>query len=344
MKIYHFALLFLLFFIGLVIKTDISIGKLKAVKYENKEMTSSLLTATSDAVNYLSKTQAYGRETINKDKVISTFFSSLYSSLGIISDKTAREEMEMYIPIILICDIDGYYVYYYDEYKSSDGNTYIERRWTEKMPYSYEDDCFIYRFTLTDTLYLYDKNHILNRDEAVIVCNYKEFQTGEIYEDFRKGYKDNMLLHDEAYELIRKESILSKLEDTMAYYTSRHNFIAKSQGITYTFSFPAGRQEEWGEFIDDVNIMVVFQGYPYGQDRSYMYNKVALSAAKIIKKPLYYVEEKSWYYLAHMEGCQKINENSILLEETFDTIEECARLGAYCCECIEHGVRVPELR
>ncbi len=344
MKIYHFALLFLVFFLGVVIKTDVSIGKLKSIENESIEIATSLSSATSDAVNYLSKTGSYGCGAVNKVEVLNTFFTSLYSSLGIISDISAQAEIEIYIPVILLCDVDGYYVYYYDEYKGIDGNTYVERVWTEKMPYSYEDGHFIYRFTLTDMVYVYDKKGLLGIDGAVVEGNYKEFQKSPLYTDFRIRNNSCILLHDEDYELIRKGTIINKLEEEMAYYTSRHSLIANRQGITYSFSFPTGKKDEWAEYIEDVNILVVFQGYPYGPDRDYTFNKIASAGANIVKKPRYYVEEKSWYYLAHRQGCESIAESRTLLEETFDTIEECARLGAYCCECIEHGARVPELK
>lgn len=344
MKIYHFALLFLIFFLGVVIKTDISIGRLKAIENENKEITSSLTSATSDAVNYLSKTGSYGKGNIKKEEVLTTFFSSLYSSLGIISDMSVQAEIEMYIPVILLCDTDGYYVYYYDEYKGADNNTYIERMWTDKLPYSYKDEHFTYRFTLTDMVYVYDKAKLLNIGEAVTLGDYKEFQTSPMYADFRRLHSSSILLNDESYQLAKKGAIIGKLEDTMAYYTSRHNSIASRQGITYSFNFPTGKEDEWAQYIDDVNMLVVFQGYPYGPDRDYTYNKIASAGANIVKKQRYYVEEKSWYLLVHRQGCEKLIDNDMIYEETFDTIEECVKLGAYSCECIEHGARVPNLK
>lgn len=343
MKIYHFALLFLIFFLGTVIKTDISIGRLKAIENEKEEISISLSSATSDAVNYLAKTGSHGVGSINKEEVLNTFFASLYSSLGIISDASTRAEIEIYIPVILLCDVDGYYVYYYDEYKADDGNTYIERVWTEKMPYSYEDEHFIYRFTLSDMVYVYDKNNLLGMEE-VIGSEYKEFGKNPLYADFRRNNSSCILLNDEEYELIRKGTIMNKLEEVMAYYTSKHNFIAQRQGITYSFAFPIGNHDEWAEYIEDVNIIVVFQGYPYGPERNYTYNKIASAGANIVKKPRYYVEEKSWYFLVHRQGCEEIKNNDMILEETFDTIEEGVKFGAYCCECIEHGARVPELK
>ncbi len=343
-KIYHFALLFLIFYLGVIIKTDISIGRLKGIENENKEITNSISSATSDAVNYLSKTACYGTASINKEEVLNSFFTSLYSSLGIISDSTAQAEIEIYIPVVLLCDVDGYYIYYYDEYKTSDGIAYIERSWSEKMPYCYEDEYFIYRLTLTDMVYVYDKNNLLGLDEAVIGVEYKEFGKNSIYSDFKKNNSECILFNDTEYELVRKGSIIDKLEEVMAYYTSRHNLIAQRQGISYSFSFPTGKRDEWAEYIDDVNILVVFQGYPYGNDRNYTYNKIASAGANIYRKPSYYLEKKSWYLLAHRQGCERLKNNDMILEETFDTPEDCIKLGAYCCECIEHGARVPDIK
>lgn len=343
MKIYHFALLFIIFFLAAVIKTDVSIGELKSIENEKEKITESLSLALSDAVNYLSRTGSYGADSINKEEVLSKFFTSLYSSLGITSNPMARAEIEIYIPVVLLCDVDGYYVYYFDEYKASDGNTYVERKWSEKMPYCYEDEYFIYRFTLTDMVYIYDKNDLINTDEAVIVSTYKEFRESPLFSDFKDKNSDCILFNDEDYELIRKNSIISRLEDVMAYYISRHNLIAQRQGISYSFSFPMDKRDEWADYIKDVNILVVFQGYPYGPGRDYTFNKIASVGANLIKKHRYYVEEKSWYNLAHREGCERIRNNEMILNETFDTIEECAKLGAYCCECIEYGARAPEL-
>jgi hypothetical protein len=343
MKIYHFALLFLILFIGSIIKTDISVGRLKGMEVEKAEMNNAITRAVDDAVNYLTETGSYGTSTINKDGVITTFFGSLYSSLGLISNKSAQAEIEMYLPVILLCDRDGYYVYYNDEYKSSDGNTYIERIWSEKLPYSYEDDYFIYRFTLTDMVYIYDKNDIFNLERKVINTAYQEFATNPEYTDLKTSYSDCILLNEESYNLVRKGAILNKLEDVMTYYTSKHNHIANQQGVTYTFSLPSGKRDEWAEYIDDVSLLVVFQGYPYGAGKNYTYNKVISAGANIIMKPRYYMEKKSWYYLVHRQGCEMLSKNNALLEETFDSVEECVKKGAYCCECIEYGARVPSL-
>jgi len=343
MKVYHFALLFLIFFLCNIIKTDALIGRLKEFEKEKGEIESSLITAVSDVADYLAETGPYGTGTINKNEALTTFFASLYSSLGIISDKSAQAEIEIYIPVILLCDIDGYYVYYFNEHEAEDGNIYIERIWSEKMPYSYEDDYFIYRFTLNNMVYIYDKHNILNHGDRFLYVDYKEYAKNPAYKEPELKYKDCILFNENSFETVKKTAIINRLEEVMAYYTSRHNHIASRQGITYSFLFPYGTENEWANYIDDVCLLVVFQGYPYGPDKNYIYNKVISAGANILKRSRYYVEEKSWYKLAHRQGCEKITESTLLLEETFDSIEECVGLGAYCCECIEHGARVPVL-
>lgn len=344
MKLYHIALIFIVFFIAVVIKMDLNIGKMEEIEQEKNELTESLYTSVSDAIRCVSDLGKYGGGSIDKKKMTDTFFASLYSSLGILSDQNVQAEVELYIPVILLCDSDGYYVYYYDDYKDSHGNTYANRIWTEKIPYSYKDDNFIYNFTLTDTLEIYDINKILLGSENVFDLEYHEFQTGDIYQTFRQNHKNSFLLKDEDFELTKKTAIITQLENVLSYYTFRHNSIARQNGITYSFAFPSGQGGEWANYIEDVNMLVVFQGYPYGDSRNYTFNKVASAGANVIKKAVYYIEKKSWYYLAHKEGCEKLIGNTNILKEPLDSLEECAKLGAYCDDCIEHGARVPELK
>lgn len=317
---------------------------MEATENEKKELIESLNSATSDAIDYLAATGRYGANSIVKEEVTNTFFSSLYSSLGIISDPSARTEIELYIPVILLCDSDGFYIYYYDDYKDANGQTFSKRVWSEKMPYHYQDDDFIYGFTLTDQVDLYDINNYFGGSQRAIKDNYHAIQNGASYQSFRSSHPSNILLNDEKYEMVRKTAIMVQLEEVLSYYTFKHNSIARQNGITYQFSFPAGEDDKWAQYLDDVNLIVVFQGYPYGMDKNYTFNKIASAGANIIRKPTYYIEEKSWYFLAHIKGCPKLEGNPMVLEETFDSLYECAKKGAYSDDCIDNGPRAPELK
>lgn len=344
MKLYHIALIFLLFFFAAVIKTDVKIGNLKGMMNEKAQLQSSLDSAVSDAVGFLASSGNFGTNTIDKEGVVSTFFHSLYAAMGIMEDEASRTEVEAYIPVILLCDVDGYYVYYYDEIPDESGRMCLERRWSEKMPYFYEDQYFRYRLTLTDHIIINDIHNLLEEELSIEEIDCHEFRSSETYKDFRKQYKDCFLQYDETYEHTRKGAIINQLENILAYYTSRYNMIARQNGITYHFSFPSGQTDKWAQYMDDVNLVVVFQGYPYGLDKNYIFNKVSSASANIIKKTVYYVEQKSWYFLAHKADCPKLMNNGNILDDTFDSLEECAKMGAYCDECIDHGARAPEIK
>ncbi len=344
MKVHHFALIFLIFFFVTVLKTDLNIGRMEVLENEETELIESLNSAASDAINYLAASGKYGENSIEKEKVASIFFASLYSALGIMSDRNAQAELELYIPVILLCDSDGFYVSYYDGYKDGYGQTFIKRVWSEKMPYYHQDENFVYGFSLTDRVKIYDVNNLLGFSEKVIDANYYDFQEDDVYRNFRNSHPGNILLKEEEFKLVRKAAIMSQLEEVLSYYTSKHKLIARQNGITYQFSFPAGQDDVWAQYLDDVNLVVVFQGYPYGMNRDYTFNKVSSSGANIIRKPIYYVEEKSWYYLAHKAGCPELEGNIMVLEMAFENLMECAKIGAFCHNCIDNGPRVPELK
>ncbi len=344
MKIYHFALIFLFFFLAAVLKTDIQIGTLKEVMSEKSQMQSSLDSATSDSVNFLASSGKFGTNAIDKEGVVSAFFLSLYSSMGIIEDVEAQAEVEAYIPVILLCDVDGYYIYYYDEFKDENDLVYTERRWSEKMPYYYEDEFFKYRLTLSDHIIINDVHNLLNEELSVEEIDYHEISTRDSFKDFKEKHKDCFLFNNEAYELTKKGAIINQLESIMTYYTNHYNMIARQNGITYNFAFPSGQSEEWAQYMDDINLVVVFQGYPYGRSKDYTFNQVSSASANIMKKTMYYIEQKSWYFLAHKVGCPKLENNTNLSDTTYDSLGECAKMGAYCDDCINHGARAPEIK
>ena len=328
----------------MVVITDIKTNNLKAVIHNKEQIDRNLDTALDDGVSKVSELGDNNKIIINKDAAMNSFFVSLHSSFGILSDQDQREKMNLYIPVITITTEDGYYVYYSDEYRGKDGYTYLSKRWSEKLPYYYEDEDFIYGFTLGDIVTIYDKHGLLDptRQQYVFQFDYHDVQTMEQYAVFRAARPSNILLQDEVFELIRKETIIRRIESTMAYYTSHHNLIASQYGITYNFNLPAMREEEWAPYLDDVSMFVVFQGYPYGNGVGETYNRIASAGARIKKNTLYYLEQKDWYLLYHKSSCSELKrDNVIVKEEAYNTIESCAKEGAYACQvCNQTGVGV----
>lgn len=329
-----------------MVTTDVTTNNLKAIIDNRDQIDHNLDTALDDGVTKLAEVDDNNNIIINKDAVVNSFFMSLYSTFAVISDKENQEKLNLYVPVITVMQEDGYYIFYSDEFKGSDGCSYVANRWSEKFPFYYEDSDFIYRFTLGDVIHIYDKNNLLSGGSDIVSysMDYHDFQTDSAFAAFRTARPSSFLLNDELYNLIRKGTIMNCLENSMAYYTSRHNRIASLNGITYNFSLPSVNEEEWEAYLNDIGMFVVFQGYPFGNGIGETYNKVAAAGAKVTKNEVYYIEQKGWYFIYHRSSCSGLLKSGIILrDEPFYDPQECVKLGSYQCPvCFQNGIYAPD--
>ena len=345
MKLYHFAISFVIIAITSIIISDIRMDNLKAVWSDKEKMDRYLDTAIDDAVIKLVEIGENNQIIINKEKALESFHASLYSSFGILSDKDKQEELDRYLPVIAVTMEDGYYIYAYFEYEGEEEHSYVTRKWTEKLPYYYEDNDFVYGFTLGENITLLDKKGILDSgdQQTVYRLNYKDMKIKfPAYFAASNHSKDHFLLDPDKFELTRKGTIQSLIEQSMAYYTSHHNKIASEYGITYNFALPPIQDEQWLPYLDDPGFFVVFQGYPYGAGE--VYNRFASSGAKVTKDKVFYLEQVKWYLIYHRSGCDHRKEDGILFDnQPYLTMEECVRQGAYGCPvCCPNDIHAPE--
>lgn len=319
----------------MIVFTDIRTKELTAM-IDNKENIDRKLDAAIDnAVYKLTNRDENGRIIVALDEAVKGFYNSLYSSFGIISDKEMQDKLKAYIPVVLFVVEDGYYIYYNETYTDAEGYINMAGIRTEKCPFYYEDDDFIYGFTLGATINIYDKKGLLGNasdDQVLYRLDYKDIKTKDEYQALRLNRPDSFLLESEAFEAVRKSSIINNIEASMAYYTSHHNKIAAKYGITYDFALPAINDGEWAPFLDDACMFVVFQGYPYGGSTGDVYNRVASAGARVIKKDILYITEKDWYRLYHKENCEELDiTDNILSKRAYYDIESCVKEGAYAC-------------
>lgn len=345
MRIHNYVIIFVIIAICSFLAIDIKADNMEAVANNRDQINRNLNTALDDGISNLVQMDENNKLAIDKEAAATSFFSSIYTSFGVIDDKDNIEKLNQYVPIITITMEDGYYIFYSDEYRGFDGYMNISKRWTEKLPYFYEDEKFIYSFTLGEIVTLYDKRNCLGGGtQSVYTMNYHDLQKKDEYLTFRNSNPNSILLDDEKFELVRKEAIIKSIETTMAYYTSHHNHIAQQYGITYNFALPVMREEEWAPYLDDVSMFVVFQGYPYGNQVGEVYNRIASAGAKISKNRLFYLEQIGWYYVYHRYNCSELENGGIILfdEPQYD-IGSCAKRGAYACPVCneESGINAP---
>ncbi|MFW5669157.1 MAG: hypothetical protein ACOCM4_07935, partial [Acetivibrio ethanolgignens] len=92
-------------------------------------------------------------------------------------------------------------------------------------------------------------------------------------------FQEESWFYEEQKRLTR-EVLLENLEEIV----KEHNVAVKRLGIQYRFFLPVIKDEEWYREIDQISMLVLFQGYPYGNHTIGYYNRMAIGGAEIKKK------------------------------------------------------------
>ncbi|WP_313133388.1 hypothetical protein [Anaerocolumna sp.] len=328
MKWTNLAIIFFLLELSLFIILDMRTFNLAAIVNQKVEYNKALDSAIDDSVINLVEVDRQKELVLNKEKVVEQFYQALYANFGIMGNPSLEKKLKEYVPVILVTDEDGFYLYYSDTYDTGEENI-ITQYWSEKQPYVYEISNYIINFTLNTFLTVYDKN----------TC---EIYEGE-YKDLQDMFQNTLLAEEETFHMVRRNAIISAIEVKMNYYINKYNNIAKQFGITYQFWLPEIDKTDWYRTIDDISMLVLFQGYPYRFDSMDTYNRYAIGGARIKKSRVYYISEENGRKFYHKSDCNHLSKSGHTT--AFYTREECALEGAYPCSVMinrnESGDTIP---
>lgn len=314
MKLTNLCILFVVLEVSLIIIMDSRTDHLTVIGEKSIMYNQAIDNSVDDGVMDLVEVDSKRNIVLNKEKAVEQFFVSLYANFGITADEVMQRKLREHIPIILVTDFDGFYIYYMESYKTVD-NVILSSRWSEKYPYTYEDYNFVYKFTFGDTVTLYDR-----AAEEIIYGNYKEL--GE-------KYTESVMAKEDTFDKIRRTAIIQELEKQMNYYINRYNTISYQFGITYQFWLPNIDKADWYRTIDDISIFVIFQNYPYYTGSLDTYNRYSFGGARITKSTKYYILEVEGIRYYHKDNCAYIGRNKP--DTAYFTKEESAGKGAFPC-------------
>lgn len=318
MKLTDFALVFVIFEILLFGILDIRFDQLEAVTEKTNAYNTAIDNAVDDGCYFLVEEDSSRVLHINKEKAAEQFFTSLYANFGVIGEAALEEQLRRYVPIILVTDRDGFYMNY-SEVIEKDGEKLLKRRWSEKIPYVYEDDKIICCFTLDDYVRIFDKtsNTIIEGD----------------YRDIKDSIACAFLQEEGIFDETRRNTVINEIIKNMDIYINYYNDIAGQFGITYKFWLPGIDMTDWDRTIDDISLFVIFQGYPYQAGSLDTYNRYAFGGARISKARNYYITEDAGKRYYHRDDCTELTKG--VLSETYYSKEECAKNHAFpCLKCM----------
>lgn len=268
-----------------------------------------------------------GNVIINKDQIKDNFLNSLYNGFNSITGNTEVQQISITsrIPIMILVDNNGYYVCSMEEYRDSTNAALAKHVWKSKKYYTYKHNNYIYNFTLSDFVTIYD------------------MQTKETYEGYYQDLIDNYGLTDggvldnyETFDSVRRHTIIEMLIKDISYYINVHNLYAKQYGVNYYFTLPEMDMDTWYRTIDDISFLAFIQGFPIqsGITGNYYLNNFSFSCARLIKSDIYYIQEDATTHIKyyHKGDCSKLLEKSLIA----DSMESAAAQGYFPCpDCID---------
>lgn len=278
--------------------------------------------AVEDGVAHMVEYDSTDTVILNRDAAVNNFFQSAYAALGISDSPSAKVWLDIYTPVILMTDTDGFYVRHCYEVPAADGGIQTLSGWSEKYTYAKSSisNKYILSFTISDVVQILD-----TASGSVMEGDYHDLL--QMMPDLVQEFP--CMATDEEFLTAKHTCISDSITGRMEYYINEHNRIANDYGIKYQFFLPHITDYDWERAIDGISMLVVFQGYPYPSGRGY-FNMVTVGGARLAKQPKYYItSEKNGRMIYHDFSCPQVT--AAAKEKSYDNTRECAELGAYPC-------------
>lgn len=343
MSYHHFTILFVIIFAVFFLKMQVVVSKYEQSVENYAKMERSFYAAADVAGEALCQ---FGTSGIIMDKraAYDSFLASLYASLDIMDKPAQREELAKYIPMFAVLDVEGFYIFFEDEYEKADGFHSITRNWTERMPYSYCDEDFAYNFSLDGMVTIYDKQGLIDGTIRLYQSTQKELREDCAYETLRALRPNSFLFDAASFKKVKQTAVITSVQNAMRYYINNYNRIADAYEITYEFSLPVIDNSVWFRSIEHPGVFIMIQGYPLDISKNLVFNQYAFVGAQIYKKEPYYLTEQGWHLTYHREGCEQLSRaGEEVFRYPYDSVEDCVKKGAYACKiCVPDEIHPPE--
>lgn len=258
-----FGVIFAVLFLCFATISDYGTNTLQEISFLRINYNNCLDNAIEDAMTESVEVDNGRQVRLNKEEVVDNFFTAMAVSFNAMEDSGKRKLLKACVPVIAFVE-RGKVTFFYDFLNG--GNTrevWFEKKWKDFRLY----------FTLTD--------YVRVENEKTGDALEGDFHdVGKVYDI--PFFREEGWFYEEQKAIIR-EVLLENLEEIVR----EHNEIAEQMGIQYRFFLPVIKEEEWYRRIDQISMLVLFQGYPYGNHRMGYYNRMAIGGAEIKKEKGY---------------------------------------------------------
>lgn len=219
--------------------------------------------ALHDSVRYDNENEI----TLDEKEVIQRFFHACYMNLGIMENPVKKELCRFYVPYMLFVESDGI-VPYIQASSQVKGEVHFIN--ATKIYYEWKGE-------QNDTLQVTLGGMV--RYENDVTLEHKEGLYRDVAEQLPKWFRWS----EHEFLERKKKLVIGCIKNCTNACINHQNQIAKNFGIHYRFTLPQIKYEEWYRTIEDVSLITLFQGYPYGNGVTGVFNRVAIGGARVVK-------------------------------------------------------------
>lgn len=268
MSVSDYGLIFSMLFLVYILFHVIHLSDFEVIQFMQEEYNIAVDEAVEAALFDSVEWDSVRNVKINEEVIVNKFFKALFMNLGIMEYPDKKELCKLYIPYILFVEQDGIVPYVHAD---SGCSKLVSFGTKEKYEYKWkgEQEDWL-KVTLSDFV-VYD-----NERTAVHLEGY--------YQDIVEQLPSYFYWLQEEFEGKKKDLIIQLIKQCTNDCINNQNQIARKFGITYEFTLPVIEYEEWYRTIQDISMLVLFQGYPYGNGVTGVYNRVAIGGARIAKR------------------------------------------------------------
>lgn len=261
MSLNKYMIIFLIIVLSMFFVDNIKIDTLQKAQYERVYLENVIDNALIDAANAIrlegdqhGNLSSYGLDPMN---VVNAMLDDISFSLGY--HEGDLDEFKLYIPFMLVLDVDGFYIYKLDEFGT---DSLIKHRLYQKEFFSYVDEQAMYGFDTEFNIKIFDKSdkrilHQFNLSDSSELSDLSRQFTFLNSQNLQK--KIAMLMYDQ-------------LNHSIETAVNSHNSLASKKGVFYEFDWNVNRTE-----FDILRYNRAFaflvQGLPIAGGRTFSYLK-----------------------------------------------------------------------
>lgn len=327
MKVTMFPLLMTILFLPISLGIDINQRvQIKAQEYKqiyneimyvaSEDATMSLLDqgSISKSVDFDEAYKHSKNLQLNINQAVERFYETVYMNLGIKDDKVAQDALKIHLPVQMVVGYDGLYIHTWENVYNTETSSFeVKEIWLPKFFYSYYDSEFglIVNFTLDDYVYVYNST----------AGAWEEGSRADMYSKY-----PGTLFANVNFDNIRRQNIITLIQDRLEFYTARYNSIAQNYGKGYMFNVPMIDNDTWNNTINDVCFISFLQGLVIpGTDESYSTYGFGGTRLSLKNKIYGNVIDGVQYY--HSKECSQL----AVIDDTFNSRKEAAQKGYRQC-------------